>query len=398
MRLGYLRMICDTDPFSRVRFAEMAKSAGMTFEYPSFGSLHDIEGAKRGWASSKQLLDEADAFILDGLPLEHVQEFASRLHDRISAGARAVVFPYPGNREHLRWWQDFLERYNIRPSWVKLVGPRGERSGLTFRREENCFRDPELFAGVDTVLADSPFALWYGGEAWPVLVGSSAHWGVEASTDLPEDWNGREMACMAVWHGQTGGAVLVSYAYGILSDPVTLPLGGPRPGIELNGVFARNILRFLEHSKRNEPLTPSDLCKRIEINLVDFVFGVLKPIDKNWWVNCVPLTIRQEAAKRQEEERNKLTKEAYLDLIDLKAIIVKNWKLFEAHFTAFGRSGGREKALSFFDGLNEIRRLIGHPLKMHVSGYSFSREEQKLLAEVDSLALKLAECVRQSLS
>jgi len=398
MRVGYLRMICDTDPFSRVRLAEMAKSAGMTFEYPSFGSLYEIEGVKRGWAMSRRLVDEADAFILDGLPLEGDPELPQRFHDRISSGARALIFPYHGDRESLRWWTDFLERYYIRPSLVKLVGPQGERAGLIFRREENCFRHPELFAGVGTVIADSPFALWYGGEAWAVLVGSPNHWGVEASTDLPDDWNGREMACMAVWHGENGGAILVSSAYGILSDPGTLPLGGPRLGIELNGVFASNILRFLQHSKRNEPLSPSDLCKRIEINLVDFVFGVLKPVDKDWWVNCVPLTIRQEAAKRQEEERNKLAKEAYLDLIDLKAIIAKNWKLFDAHFTALGISGGRERVLSFFDRLNEIRRLIGHPLKMHVSGYDFSREEQELLGEVDSLALKLVERVRQSLN
>jgi hypothetical protein len=298
----------------------------------------------------------------------------------------------------LQWWEDFLERYFIRPSWVKLVGPTGERAGLIFRREENCFRDPEFFAGVDAVVADTPFALWYGGEAWPVLIGSSSHWGVEASTDLPDDWNGREMACMAVWHGQNGGAVLVSSAYSILSDPTTLPLGGSRPGIAMNGVFARNILRFLEHSKRIETLAPSDLCKRIEINLVDFVFGVLRPSDPEWWVNCVPLTIRQEAAKRQEEERNKFPKEAYLDLIDLKAIIAKNWKLFERHFSACGVSGGKEKCLSFFDHLNEVRRLIGHPLKVHVSGYSFSPEQEMLLVDVDGLALKLVKHVCQSLN
>src|SRR6267143_1900060 len=90
--------------------------------------------------------------------------------------------------------------------------PIGERTGLVFRRDENCFRHPELFAGVDKLVADSPFALWYGGEAWAVLVGSSSHWGVETSTDLPDNWNGREMACMAVWHGHAGGAILVASA------------------------------------------------------------------------------------------------------------------------------------------------------------------------------------------
>jgi hypothetical protein len=204
MRIGYLRMICDGDPFGHVELAELAKSAGLIFEYPRFGNLRESEGVKRGWAFSRQLVDEADAFILDGLPLEGDPELAGRFHDRISSGARALIFPYHGNREGLRWWTDFLERYYIRPSLVKLVGAKGERAGLIFRREENCLRNPELFAGVVTVIAESPFALWYGGEAWAVLVGSPEHWGVEASTDLPDDWNGREMACMAVWHGEMG--------------------------------------------------------------------------------------------------------------------------------------------------------------------------------------------------
>jgi hypothetical protein len=394
MRLAYLAMMSRAE-FYYVNFAEMARLADVTFEYPDFGDLHEIERVKQGWSSAAQLLDGADALILDGFPLVSAPEMVQRFHDRIASGARAVVFPHCGDRDSLKWWQEFLERYHIRPSWLKLVGPHGERAGLTFRRDENCFRDPELFAGVTTVTADTPFAVWYGGEAWPVLVASSAHWGVDASTDLPDDWNGREMACIAVWHGKNGGAVLVCSAFGILTDPIVLPLGGPRPGIALNKDFARNILRFLEHSKRIERLDPAGLCKRIENNLADFVFGILRSSDSNWWVNRVPLPLRQEAAKRQEEEQNRLAKEAYLDLIDLKRIIDGNWKLFEIYFTNIGVSGGKARSLSFFDRLNEIRRLIGHPLKMHVSGYAFSAEEQLFLEEIDELVLKLVSRSRQ---
>src|SRR5215831_14488920 len=131
----------------------------------------------------------------------------------------------------------FLERYYIRPSWSKLVGPNDERLGLVFRRKDDCLRSPELFSGVSQVVADSPFALQCWGEAWPVLVGSANHWGIEAFTDLPTDWNGREKACMAVWHGHGGGAILVICAYSILTDPITRS-----PGIETNGTLAKNIL------------------------------------------------------------------------------------------------------------------------------------------------------------
>jgi hypothetical protein len=113
-------------------------------------------------------------------------------------------------------------------------------------------------------------------------------------------------------------------------------------------------------------------------------------------VSCVPLPIRQEAAKRQETEGNRLSQEeAYLDLIDLKTIMERNWGTFEAHFTALGQHGGKGKCLAFMDGLNEVRRLIGHPLEMHVSGYEFSLAEKALLKEVDRRAQQLAARVRR---
>lgn len=121
----------------------------------------------------------------------------------------------------------------------------------------------------------------------------------------------------------------------------------------------------------------------------------LKTLGADPWVTGVPLPIRQEAAARQEAEGNRFPKEAYLNLIDLKTIMEKNWKLFEPYFAALGRHGGRDKCLAFMDRLNEIRRLIGHPLKMHVSGYEFSSAETNLLVEVDQLAQQLAARVRR---
>jgi hypothetical protein len=394
MRIGFLRMVSTGDPFRYFEFAELARTMGLEVEWPDFGDLQSAEHAKRGWAQTERLLKEADAFVLDRFPLPRAPELALLFHKRIDSGAHAVVFPHHGDRSSLEDWTHFLARYYVRPSWVKLVGPADERTGLIFRRDEDCLRSPELFTGVDAVVADSPFALWYGGEAWAVLVGAPSHWGVEASTDFPDDWNGREMACMAVWYGHSGGALIVASAYGILTDPVTPPRAGHSSGLANNRALARNLLRFLSHAKQSGGATPEDLCKRIEINLVDFVFGVLKPLGDGWWVDHIPLSIRQKASARQEEEGNRRPKEAYLDLIDLKAIIANNWRLFEPHFLALGSRGGKDKSLQFLDRLNEVRRLVGHPLKMHVSGYSFSPDERTLLVEADRLALDLAARVR----
>ena len=71
------------------------------------------------------------------------------------------------------------------------------------------------------------------------------------------------------------------------------------------------------------------LFKAVEMRLAGFVLTVLKQSQPNWWEECVPLTMRQECAQRQEEEKNRWPKEAYFDLIDLKDLMQKNWKLFE---------------------------------------------------------------------
>jgi hypothetical protein len=147
------------------------------------------------------------------------------------------------------------------------------------------------------------------------------------------------------------------------------------------------MLRFLSEGQKR--IAPEDRCQRIEINLADFVFGILKSGGGDWWTEAVPLPVRQKCASRQEEEAKRLPKEAYFDLIDLKTVMHKNWQLFEPHLRSAGCMGSKDRALAWMDQLNELRRLVGHPLKKHISGYVFSREELELLEKCDALAMQL---------
>ena len=67
----------------------------------------------------------------------------------------------------------------------------------------------------------------------------------------------------------------------------------------------------------------------------------------------------------------------------------RNWPLFEPFFKSVGSTGGKEKSLGWLDSLNELRRLVGHPLKKHVSGYSFSVQDNQLLADADEMTKRL---------
>ncbi len=117
---------------------------------------------------------------------------------------------------------------------------------------------------------------------------------------------------------------------------------------------------------------------------------------EEWWANGVPLEIRQECAKRQEEESHrKLQKEAYLDLIDLKKIIYRNWRFFQSYFVAIGEKRGKDGALGWIDKLNEIRRFLAHPLKAHIAGCTLRDSEVHSLTEADSMALSLLNSFRK---
>jgi hypothetical protein len=190
---------------------------------------------------------------------------------------------------------------------------------------------------------------------------------------------------MGVWHGHAGGAVILSNCRGVLSDPIEV-LAGKLPAIRENRSLAKNILKFLGHARRQDVgPSPGNLCDRIEINLVDAVLETLK----------LNLGVRQKCAARQEEERNKLQRECYLDLIDLKKIMSKQWKLFDPIFAAAKTSKiGKEKNLEFMDEQNRLRRLVAHPVKAHLSDREFTAEEIAFIKQTDALALTLATIVR----
>jgi hypothetical protein len=312
----------------------------------------------------------------------------------VDAGTRVFAMTLPGNEQDVEDGARLLSRYYMEPSWLKIVDGNGRRLGLKLRAGDDSLRSSELFKDVKEVTVDSPFALRCWGEAFPVMVAGPSAWGVDARTDFPDDWNGRELTCMGQWVGYGDSSVVVASATGIIDDPVDV-MAGRLPGIENNQHLAGNLIQFLakEVPLRRVSSTkpgPEYLCSRIEINLVDFVYGVLKSESKDWWNHFVPLTVRQKASSRQEEEQSRFPKEAYLDILDLKAIMKGHWALFERHFVEANVSGGKDKTLAFVDRVNELRRLTGHPLKIHVSAYVFSSEECIFLENADTLCLTLA--------
>lgn len=377
MLIAYLAALNPTERYLYTRLSEIAKDMGAEIRYARLEG-QDFEALTKAF---RRGLDEADAFFMPDDTVLYSEDYTVQLHDRIKAGARVLM----------RLDENCLDRQNAFLAKYDLTGTRLRiRSESTptvlLKRSADCFRDVRLFAGVEDVQIQHPNAIWYGGESLPVLVADETYLVVDGEKDLPVDWNARELSCIAAWHGLEHGGVL-AMSGGYFHDPYDGPTGIRWLGIDANQRLAQNVIRYLTEGRPAQ--TPEDRCQRIEINLADFVFGILNKAHTDWWTEFVPLPVRQKCAQRQEEENNRLPKQAYFDLIDLKTVMHKNWALFEQHFRNAKQEGGKDKSLGWMDKLNELRRLVGHPLKKHVAGYSFTEEEGRLLREADDLAKRL---------
>ncbi len=100
--------------------------------------------------------------------------------------------------------------------------------------------------------------------------------------------------------------------------------------------------------------------------------------------------IRKKCAERQEEEKNELLKEAYLDLTDIKQILRDNWEVFEQSFRSVGFTGSKDRALDWMDRLNRLRRMSAHPGKQEVTGFHLSPEDLRFLREIEQQVSQLS--------
>lgn len=95
--------------------------------------------------------------------------------------------------------------------------------------------------------------------------------------------------------------------------------------------------------------------------------------EQEWWAKGVPLEIRKKCADRREEDPRRRPFHHYTDLIDLKDILDKNWRLFEADYERVReRVESKKEFLSDLVRLNEIRKSVMHPVRG-----SLGEEEQE---------------------
>lgn len=114
-----------------------------------------------------------------------------------------------------------------------------------------------------------------------------------------------------------------------------------------------------------------EIIDRVEQRLQSVVIDELKANlgenESEWWMEGVPEKIRLDARVRWEQDKGKRGgTERYLNLIDYRTIIVRNWAIFQG-LLAYGK-GSKDARTEWIARLNEVRKIVMHSSSgQHVS-------------------------------
>lgn len=140
--------------------------------------------------------------------------------------------------------------------------------------------------------------------------------------------------------------------------------------LENDETFApEGLAEYVESKDERRIKEAEDTIKFIENRVTEIVISFFKKLHgtNNYWNYVGTKEMRVKAYERQQEypPEKQLDPEAYLDFIDKKKIIEKaeNWPVFRTYFDIpLPKDKGYSKNLKWMDRLNELRRIIAHPV------------------------------------
>jgi hypothetical protein len=232
------------------------------------------------------------------------------------------------------------------------------------------FKDAYLLRDVDRVTLNAVSALWYAGNAQPVVSfgrdpEAESLLLVNGRTDFPvSEFTWQEVTPLVVSYTEQNGGLLATSSIGVLSDPVTTIGGRIVQGIQANPQFARNIVQFLTSAGTTTRQTVRDKLHSLEVNLAEFVKSVGETaFGEEWWDRIVPEEERRKCVLRR---RGGLPLISGLDFVDFRKIIAGNWDLFLPYLSAvLGEIASKTQGLRWLDAIPSIRNAVAHPVREH---------------------------------
>ncbi|MCP4581688.1 MAG: DGQHR domain-containing protein [candidate division Zixibacteria bacterium] len=114
----------------------------------------------------------------------------------------------------------------------------------------------------------------------------------------------------------------------------------------------------------------------IEKNLMhDFIIKKLKESygKENWWYDSIPEKIQVKCSERRIRDSKKANDWEYLDPIDYKEILLKNWDTFVDYYTPPDMANAAKlKKLGWIVRFNDIRKKYSHPQRENTTEEEFN--------------------------
>lgn len=115
-----------------------------------------------------------------------------------------------------------------------------------------------------------------------------------------------------------------------------------------------------------------DITEKIEFSIRENVYNCLKDkFGTNWWSKGVPKDIQITATTTAITKDNLEPPQNFVFLLDYKKMIEKNWDIFENIYADPEIKNGKEKQLSWFNRLSDIRNKVSHPGRAKVTQDEF---------------------------
>lgn len=370
---------------------------GLTYDPKS--SLPNDFGIREVQKASAFLLRN-EALIKDPNPV------IDAVRKRMADGVPLVVFADLNLQESQN---RFLADYGIELTSLGLYAYPGDQQALHPSDIEvsrstvpSAFRDPRLFSGVGALrLSDTMALRLRGGRVQSLFAIPDGYaFCVDKRSDLMADWPAPEFACIANYlNSGTARENITVLSTSLFGDPSRDLRGRDHLGITGgdNSKFAQNFIDALASSGAESvprvSVPAHSLLERIERMYFDITKAVLGREGGDWW-SSVPESVKGKCSEaRARNERSALPEWSYLYLVQFEKIWRVNWDSFGLHFSAIGCGSGKNKALAYFNRLNEIRNKVMHPVKLYSIGEALSGADYDFLVDCDKVATQLYRCV-----
>jgi hypothetical protein len=141
------------------------------------------------------------------------------------------------------------------------------------------------------------------------------------------------------------------------------------------------------------PASPLDLLHDLEVELHSFVRRQLElkygPAEDGWWVQGVPLAIRQDCASRREADVSRDEPYNYMYLLDLRTILDKNWQLVQDR--ANNAKVSKKDLLDALMSVNDIRNRHAHPMRAPERTSSAYDEDRRAVEQALGVVRRVAD-------